>query len=153
MQQFYKQHMPEQITWSCGEPVQTVEHILLDCPNYTATRLKHLTANGCPWNLPWHFDHLKRVTALLRFLEEMGAGVRPRMEWEPGWEKHHAHAYERAGRFIARPPWPPPPLHPIITLVGHTRPNYIPHMPKHNTLHRCPPLYSYCTRCRIKIQI
>jgi hypothetical protein len=31
-QHFFDQHTPEQIACTCGELVQTVEHILLDCP-------------------------------------------------------------------------------------------------------------------------
>jgi hypothetical protein len=36
-QRFYPRHTPEQITCNCSEPVQTVEHILLECPKYNAT--------------------------------------------------------------------------------------------------------------------
>jgi hypothetical protein len=83
-QRFYSHHTPEQIACPCGEPVQTVEHLLLVCPTYTAARHKHLTANGRPRNLSQLFDHPKRVAALLRFLEETRAGLKPRTEWEPG---------------------------------------------------------------------
>jgi hypothetical protein len=81
---FYNRHTPEQIACTCGEPVQTVEHLLLDCPLYNAARHRHLSANGRPRNLSQLFNHPKRVTGLLRFLEETGAGARPRTEWEPG---------------------------------------------------------------------
>ena len=81
---FYTQHTPEQIACDCSEPVQTVEHILLKCPNYAAACHRHLTANGCPRNLPQLFNHMKRVTAMLCFLEETRAGAKLRMEWEPG---------------------------------------------------------------------
>ena len=47
-QRFYDQHTPEQVACPCGELVQTVEHLLLKCPNYAATHHKHLTANGRP---------------------------------------------------------------------------------------------------------
>jgi hypothetical protein len=83
-QRFYNQHTPEQIACPCGEPIQTVEHVLLECPKYSAARRKHLTANGRPQNLPQLFDHPKHVTVLFRFLEETGACVKPRMDWEPG---------------------------------------------------------------------
>ncbi len=78
-QRLFPQHTPEQITCSCGEPVQTVEHVLLDCPIHTAARRKHLTANGRPRNLPQLF-HPTRVTSTLRFLEETGVCARLRME-------------------------------------------------------------------------
>ena len=47
-QQFHLQHTLEQIACSYGEPVQTVEHMLLKCPLYTTVHYKHLTANGHP---------------------------------------------------------------------------------------------------------
>jgi hypothetical protein len=81
---FYPCHTPEQIACTCGEPVQTVEHLLLNCPLHNATCRKHLSANGHLRNLPRLFDHPKQATVLLRFLEETGAGAKPRMEWEPG---------------------------------------------------------------------
>jgi hypothetical protein len=83
-QRFYSLHTPDQIACPCSEPVQTVEHLLLKCPTYTAARHKHLTANGRPHNLSQLFNHPKHVTALLRFLEETGASSKPRTEWEPG---------------------------------------------------------------------
>ena len=83
-QRFFNQHTPEQIACGCGEPIQTVEHILLNCPNHTAARRAHLTASGRPRHLPQLFDHPKRVDALLRFLQETKACAKPRMEWEPG---------------------------------------------------------------------
>jgi hypothetical protein len=83
-QRFFPQHTPEQVACPCGEPVQTVEHVLLDCPIHTAARCKHLTANGRPRNLPQLFNHPKRVTTLLRFMEETGACAKPRTVWEPG---------------------------------------------------------------------
>jgi hypothetical protein len=43
---FFPRHTQEQITCHCGEPIQTVEHVLTECPLYTAARRKHLTANG-----------------------------------------------------------------------------------------------------------
>jgi hypothetical protein len=35
---FFPQHTPEQIACQCGEPLQTVEHVLFQCPQYTAAR-------------------------------------------------------------------------------------------------------------------
>jgi hypothetical protein len=84
MQCFFNQHTPEQIACTCNEPVQTVVHILLDCPTYTVACHRHLTANGCPRNLSQLFNHPKRVTTLLCFLKETRAGAKPRTEWEPG---------------------------------------------------------------------
>jgi hypothetical protein len=83
-QRFFNQHTLEQIACTCSELVQTVEHILLDCPTYTVACHRHLTANGHPQNLSQLFNHPKQVTALLHFLKETRAGAKPRMEWEPG---------------------------------------------------------------------
>ena len=83
-QRFFPQHTQEQVACICGEPIQTVEHVLLVCPLYTATLHTHLTASSHPRNLPQLFNHPKRVTALLRFLEETGACAKPRTVWEPG---------------------------------------------------------------------
>jgi hypothetical protein len=81
---FYKLHASEKIACPCGEPIRTVEHILLECPMYTDARRRHLSANGRPRHLPHLFDHPKRINALLRFLEEIRACKKPRTEWEPG---------------------------------------------------------------------
>ena len=83
-QRFFPRHTGDQVACPCGEPLQTVEHILLTCPLHTAARRKYLTANGRPRNLPQLFDHPKRVTLLLRFLKETGACAKPRTVWEPG---------------------------------------------------------------------
>ena len=45
---FFPEHSPEQIAFSCDEPIQTIEHIPISCPLYTAARHKHLTASGRP---------------------------------------------------------------------------------------------------------
>jgi hypothetical protein len=81
---FYPPHTQEQIACQCGEPLQTVEHILIECPLYTAARRRHLTANGRPRTLPQLFANSKRVQEVLRFLEETGACAKPRARWEPG---------------------------------------------------------------------
>jgi hypothetical protein len=81
---FYPQHTPDQIACPCGRPVQTVEHILLECPLYTAARRRHLSASGRTRTLPQLFENRTRVLATLRFLEETGACAKPRAEWEPG---------------------------------------------------------------------
>jgi ribonuclease HI len=83
-QRFHPQHTPSQIACQCGEPIQTVEHVLRDCPRYTAARRKHLTANGRLRNLSQMFSHPKRVHSLLRFLEETGACAKPQETWDPG---------------------------------------------------------------------
>jgi hypothetical protein len=83
-QRFFPQHTQEQVACPCGEPVQTVEHVLLHCQLHNAARRKHLTASGRPRNLSQLFNHPKRVTTLLRFLEETGACAKPRAVWEPG---------------------------------------------------------------------
>ena len=48
MQWFHPQHTQEQVACPCGEPVQTVKHVLAVCPLYTTTCCTHLTANGHP---------------------------------------------------------------------------------------------------------
>ncbi len=83
-QRFFPQHTQEQVACPCGELVQTIEHVLLVCPMYTAARRKHLTANGRPRNLSRFFDHPERVTTLLRFLEVTGTCAKLRVVWEPG---------------------------------------------------------------------
>jgi hypothetical protein len=78
-------HTQEDIACPCGEPlVQTIEHVLLQCPLYTAARRRHLTANSQPRTLSQVFANSKRVQEVLRFLEETGACVKPRARWEPG---------------------------------------------------------------------
>jgi hypothetical protein len=81
---FYPLHTPEQVACPCGEPIQTVEHVLTTCPLYDAARQRHLNANGRPRTLPQLFANAKRVQALLRFLEETRACAKPRATWEPG---------------------------------------------------------------------
>src|SRR5258708_39929933 len=76
-QHFFPQHTWNQVACQCGEPVQTVEHMLLQCPLYAAARQKHLTANGCLQNLPQVFNHPKCIITLLKFLEEMGVCAKP----------------------------------------------------------------------------
>ena len=77
-------HTQEQITCPCGEPLQTIKHVLIECTLYTATRRRHLTANGWPRTLPQLFANSKRIDEVLRFLEETGACTKPRARWEPG---------------------------------------------------------------------
>jgi hypothetical protein len=72
----------EQIACTCGEPLQTVEHVLTECQLYSAACLRHLTANGRPRTLPQLFANSKRVQEVLRFLEETGACAKPRAQWE-----------------------------------------------------------------------
>ena len=83
-QRFFPLHTPEQVACPCGEPIQTVEHVLLHCPQYTAARRELLTANGRPRSFPQLVENRERVILLLRFIEETGACVKPRATWEPG---------------------------------------------------------------------
>jgi ribonuclease HI len=83
-QRFFPPHTPDQVACPCGERVQTVEHILLECRLYNAARRKHLTAHGRPRTLSQLFAHPERVQEVLRFLEETGACAKPRAVWEPG---------------------------------------------------------------------
>ena len=83
-QRFFPQHTPEQIACQCGEPLQTVEHVLFRCPLFTAARRRHLTVRGRPRSFPQLLENKERVQTLLRFLEETRACNKPRAEWEPG---------------------------------------------------------------------
>jgi Reverse transcriptase (RNA-dependent DNA polymerase)/Endonuclease-reverse transcriptase len=83
-QRFYPLHTQDQIACPCGEPVQTIEHVLLHCPRYSEARQKFLAANGRPRTLPQLFDKPENVLEMLRFLEETGACAKPRERWEPG---------------------------------------------------------------------
>jgi hypothetical protein len=83
-QRFYPPHTPEQVACQCGEPIQTIEHVLTKCPLYSAERRKHLIVNGRPQTLPQLFAKQERVQALLCFLEETKACAKPRARWEPG---------------------------------------------------------------------
>ena len=83
-QRFFPQHTPEQIACQCGEPLQTIEHVLFHCTLFTAACRRHLTVSGRPRSFPQLLENPKRVQALLRFLEETRACNKPRAEWEPG---------------------------------------------------------------------
>jgi hypothetical protein len=81
---FFPQHTQEQIACQCGEPLQTVEHVLFHCPQYTAARHRHLTVSSRPRSFPQLLENPKRIQMLLQFLEETRACNKPRAEWEPG---------------------------------------------------------------------
>jgi hypothetical protein len=84
-ERFYPLHTPEQVACPCGEPVQTVEHVLLHCPLHASPRHKHLTNNGRPrGGLQQLFRSPERVLDVLRFLKETGVCAKPQGEWEPG---------------------------------------------------------------------
>jgi hypothetical protein len=80
---FFPQHTPDQVACQCGEPIQTVEHVIMHCPLFTNARLKHLTTNGRTRSFPQLLETPKRVQKLLRFLEETRACNKPRADWEP----------------------------------------------------------------------
>jgi hypothetical protein len=67
----------------CGAPLQTIEHVIMQCPLFTAARLKHLTFNGHTRSFQQLLETPKRVQELLRFLEETRACNKPRAVWEP----------------------------------------------------------------------
>jgi ribonuclease HI len=81
---FFPQHTPEQIACQCGEPLQTVEHVLFQCPQFTVAHRRHLTVSGRPRSFPQLLENPKHVQTLLRLLEEMRACNKPQAEWEPG---------------------------------------------------------------------
>ena len=67
---FYPLHTQEQIACPCGEPLQTIEHVLTECTPYATARRRHLTAsaNGRPRTLPQLFANSKHVEEVLRKL-------------------------------------------------------------------------------------
>jgi hypothetical protein len=83
-QWFFSKHTAEQITCPCGYPIQTIEHVLLECTLYTDAHRKYLTVNSHPQSLPQLFSHPQCIQELLRFLEETGACMKPRVERELG---------------------------------------------------------------------
>ena len=83
-QRFFPLHTAQQIACQCGEPLQTIEHVLFQCPLYTAARRRHLTVSGRPRSFPQLLENPKRVQSLLQFLEETRACNKPQAEWEPG---------------------------------------------------------------------
>jgi hypothetical protein len=83
-QRFYPLHTQDQLACPCGEPIQTIEHVLLHCPRHSDARQNFLTAHGRPRTLPQLFDKPEHVLETLRFLEETGACAKPRERWEPG---------------------------------------------------------------------
>jgi hypothetical protein len=82
-QRFFPQHTPDQVACQCGEPLQTVEHVIMHCPIFTNARLKHLTTNGRARSFRELLETPKRVQKLLRFLEETQACNKPRAVREP----------------------------------------------------------------------
>jgi hypothetical protein len=83
-QRFYPRHTPDQVACPCGSLIETVEHVLMQCPLYLNARRKYLFANGRPRLFHQIFNHPERVCDVLCFLEETGACARPRAIWEPG---------------------------------------------------------------------
>ncbi|KAI0278377.1 hypothetical protein BC826DRAFT_927094 [Russula brevipes] len=83
-QRFYANHTPEQIACPCGEPIQTIEHVLMVCPLHNAAQHKHLMIGGRVQNFNQLFKHKQSVQAILHFLEESGACAKPRIIWDPG---------------------------------------------------------------------
>jgi hypothetical protein len=73
------------IACRCRELPKTVEHILLECPNYKAARHKNINTQGRTQSLDQLFDTLLHCAGTLQFLKEMKACVRPRnWNWNPG---------------------------------------------------------------------
>jgi hypothetical protein len=83
-QRFFSKHTPEQIACQCGERLQSVDHVLFQCPLFTDVRRKHLSSNSRLRSFPQLLKNPKRIQSLLRFLEETRACNKPQAEWEPG---------------------------------------------------------------------
>jgi hypothetical protein len=82
-QRFFPQHTPDQVACQCGEPLQTIEHVIMHCPLFTAARLKHLVSNGRTRSFQQLLETPERVQKLLRFLQETRACNKPQASWEP----------------------------------------------------------------------
>lgn len=61
MQRFFPQHTPDQIECQCGEPLQTVEHIIIQCPLFADARQRHLMPSGRTRSLQQLLETPKRV--------------------------------------------------------------------------------------------
>ena len=77
--------LEEDVACACGELPQTVEHVLLHCPDYTASRRKYFGPFP-PRTLQEIFnpERFDLALGLLKFLEETRACVKPRRAREPG---------------------------------------------------------------------
>ncbi|KAF8483065.1 hypothetical protein F5888DRAFT_1627571, partial [Russula emetica] len=82
-QRFFPQHTPDQVACQCGASLQTIEHVIMHCPLFTAARRKHLMFDGRTRSFQQLLETPKRVQELLRFLEESRACNKPRAAWEP----------------------------------------------------------------------
>ncbi|KAI0274261.1 hypothetical protein BGY98DRAFT_935991 [Russula aff. rugulosa BPL654] len=72
-QRFFPLHTPDQVACQCGEPIQTVEHVIMHCP-YSQTRASNLTQR--PHTKPQTtLETPKRVQMLLRFIERRGPAI------------------------------------------------------------------------------
>ena len=80
---FFPLHTQDQAACPCGEPTQTVEHVLRHCPLFAASRRSHLTTNRHPRSIPQLFSKPERALDVLRFLEETGTCSKPQAAWEP----------------------------------------------------------------------
>ena len=73
IQHFFPQHTPEQIACQCGEPLQTVEHVVFRCPLFTAVCCRCLTVRGHPQSFLQLLENKGHIQTLLQFLEETRA--------------------------------------------------------------------------------
>jgi len=72
-----------QVVGRSAHAVQTIKHVLLECPLFATARRKHLAANSRAPTLPQLFESQTRVLGTLRFLQETGGCAKPRAVWEP----------------------------------------------------------------------
>jgi hypothetical protein len=82
-QRFFPQHTPDQVACQCDAPLQTIEHVIMHCPLFTAACCKHLMPDGRTQRFQQLLETPKRVQELLQFLEESRACNKPRAVWEP----------------------------------------------------------------------
>ena len=68
----------------CGSPLQTVQHVISDCPLFAAARLQFLAPIDRDYSLPILLGSARGGDAVLQFLKATQACARPRRVWNPG---------------------------------------------------------------------
>ncbi|QRV95626.1 hypothetical protein RhiJN_23644 [Ceratobasidium sp. AG-Ba] len=72
--EYYKRFVPDENTFChCGEPLQTRQHILLDCPDYADFHHLFITDRGDMLSLPDILGTPKGIEKLIVFLERTKA--------------------------------------------------------------------------------
>ncbi|KAH9952454.1 hypothetical protein BGW80DRAFT_1527032 [Lactifluus volemus] len=72
------------ISCPCGEPLQTVDHVVSHCPLYTDARQEILRPIDRDISLPVLLGTAEGGAAMTRFLKATRACIAPREAWNPG---------------------------------------------------------------------